>query len=121
MLSKYIGQSGLSSRSPFLFYSVQSPTVNNDFNLHLDNALQEITHILREASTNPSEIQKIQTLDFNYSAVLRVVIEVQKQRTQIDGEVVSEGKPETNSLRSQLLEIYRESGEMRVMIDWPHV
>lgn len=54
--------------------------------------------------------------------MLRVVIEVQKQHSDMEEEgAVPEVKPESNPLRSQLLEIYRDSGEMRVMIDWPHV
>ena len=51
-----------------------------------------------------------------------MVIEVQKQHSDMEEEgAVPEVKPESNPLRSQLLEIYRDSGEMRVMIDWPHV
>ena len=57
----------------------------------------------------------------NYSAVLRVVMEVLDKQTEDEEGELPEGQTEANSLRNKLKEIHQECGEMRVLIDWPNV
>lgn len=77
--------------------------------MQLDGALREVCSVLHNAQSNPALRVRLQSLDLNYSALLRVLYEVlqaaqqeEQQEEEEEGAVSAPEKQEGNSIRSRL-------------------
>lgn len=84
--------------------------------MQLDGALREVCSVLHNSQANPALRVRLQSLDLNYSALLRVLYEVLQaahaaHAAQAQGEEEEEGavsapeKQDSNSIRSRLASV----------------
>lgn len=96
--------------------------------MQLDGALREVCSVLHNAQTNPALRVRLQSLDLNYSALLRKVHEALQaaQEEEEEGAVSvpekPEGKPEGTSIHARLAALLKDTvPAVPAAVEWPAV
>lgn len=96
-------------------------------------ALQDVIFILDASRHNPSVLQQFTNIDYSYSSLLRVCVEVHqkimqeaKAREELEEGEEEEGElpeaqPESNEMRNQLEALFRAGVSMKLDLAWPTV
>lgn len=96
--------------------------------MQLDGALREVCSVLHNAQTNPALRVRLQSLDLNYSALLRKLHEALQaaQEEEEEGAVSTpenpEGKPEGTSIQARLATLLKDKvPAVSAAVEWPAV
>lgn len=100
--------------------------------MQLDGALREVCSVLHNAQTNPALRVRLQSLDLNYSALLRKLHEALQaaQQEEEEGAVSTpenpegkpEGKPEGTSIQARLATLLKDKvPAVSAAVEWPAV
>ena len=81
--------------------------------MQLDGALREVCSVLHNSQANPALRVRLQSLDLNYSALLRVLYEVlqaahaaqAQEEEEEEGAVSAPENQDSNSIRSRLASV----------------
>ena len=104
--------------------------------MQLDGALREVCSVLLNAQTNPALRVRLQSLDLNYSALLRKAYEALQaaQEEEEEGAVSApekpegkpdgkpDGKPEGSSIQARLAALLKDKvPAVPAAVEWPAV
>lgn len=97
--------------------------------MQLDGALREVCSVLHNAQTNPALRVRLQSLDLNYSALLRKLheaLQAAQEEEEEEGAVSTpekpEGKPEGTSIQARLATLLKDKvPAVSAAVEWPAV
>lgn len=101
--------------------------------MQLDGALREVCSVLHNAQTNPALRVRLQSLDLNYSALLRKLheaLQAAQEEEEEEGAVSTpenpegkpEGKPEGTSIHARLATLLKDKvPAVSAAVEWPAV